>query len=416
MTGIAIGIDIGTSGVRAALVDAAREPLGWGAARVPVEQRRDPQAWWHGVEQALDALRATADLGGVRAVAVDGTSGTVIAVDAAGTPLGPASMYNDPADAALVARVAKAAPQESAAHGATSPLAKLLGMQETPGIVRMLHQADWALGRLCGRFDVSDENNALKTGYDPVSRTWPDWLEALGARRALLPGVVEAGTAIAPLTAAICARFGLPRDAVAVTGTTDGCAAFLATGAAEIGDGVTSLGSSLTLKLLSDKPIFAPRYGIYSHRLGDRWLPGGSSNSGGMALLRHFDAPTIARLSADIDPMRDSGFDYYPLPGPGERFPISDPALPPRETPRPDDDAAFLHALLEGIARVEALGYARLAALGVPALTCLRSVGGGAGNAVWNAMRARILGVPTAPARSEEAAVGTAGLALKGLR
>ena len=237
MSGIAIGIDIGTSGVRAALVDAGREPVGWGAAPVAADQRRDPMAWWRGVEQALDALRATADLAGVRAIAVDGTSGTVVGVDAAGAPLGPASMYNDAAAPALVARVAAAAPLESAAHSATSPLAKLLTMQDTPGIARMLHQADWVLGRLCGRFDVSDENNALKTGYDPISRSWPAWLDSLGARRALLPRVVEPGAVVAPLTPGICARFGLPRDAVAVAGTTDGCAAFLATGAAEAGTG-----------------------------------------------------------------------------------------------------------------------------------------------------------------------------------
>jgi sugar (pentulose or hexulose) kinase len=413
MSGVAIGIDIGTSGVRAALVDAGREPVGWGAAPVPAERRRDPLAWWQGVEQALDALRAAADVGAARAIAVDGTSGTVLAVDAAGTPLGPASMYNDPAAPALVGRVAEAAPRASAAHGATSPLAKLLAMQDTAGIAHMLHQADWVLGKLCGRFDVSDENNALKTGYDPISRTWPAWLDAMGARRALLPRVIEPGTVVAPLSAGICARFGLPRDAVAVAGTTDGCAAFLATGAAEAGDGVTSLGSTLTIKLLSETPVFAPQFGIYSHRLGRRWLPGGASNTGGAALLRHFDPASIARLSATIDPARDSGLDYYPLPAQGERFPVADPALLPRESPRPADDAAFLHGLLEGIARVEALAYRRLAELGAPPLRRLRSVGGGAGNAAWTALRGRIIGAELAQARSEEAAVGTAGLALQ---
>jgi sugar (pentulose or hexulose) kinase len=216
MTGVAIGIDIGTSGVRAALVDAAREPVGRGAAAVPAERRRDPAAWWHGVEQALDALRAAADLGAVRAIAVDGTSGTVLAVESGGTPLGPASMYNDPATPALVGRVAGVAPRDSAAHGAASPLAKLLALQDSAGIARMLHQADWVLGRLCGRFDVSDENNALKSGYDPVARRWPDWLETLGARRALLPDVVEPGSLVAPLTAGVRARFGLPAPPTAV--------------------------------------------------------------------------------------------------------------------------------------------------------------------------------------------------------
>lgn len=186
MSGVAIGIDVGTSGVRAALVNAAGTPLAWGAAPLAAERRREPEAWWRAVERALDALRA-ADLSGVRALAVDGTSGTVLPVDAGGRPLGPACMYNDKADPALVARVTAAAPQGSAAHGATSPLAKLLVLQNIPDVAKILHQADWIAGRLCGRFDVSDENNALKTGYDPVARRWPGWLGATGVRTGVYP-------------------------------------------------------------------------------------------------------------------------------------------------------------------------------------------------------------------------------------
>jgi sugar (pentulose or hexulose) kinase len=207
---------------------------------------------------------------------------------------------------------------------------------------------------------------------------------------------------------------GLPPRAIVAAGTTDGCAAFLATGANAPGDAVTSLGSTLTLKLLSHQPVFAPDYGIYSHRLGETWLAGGASNSGGAVLARFFDADRIAALSATIDPAEASGLEYYPLLSPGERFPINDPALAPRLTPRPAEDARFLHGLLEGIARIEALGYRRLAALGAPAPIRLRTVGGGAGNATWTAMRARLLGVRPQPARATEAAVGTALLALRG--
>ena len=221
------------------------------------------------------------------------------------------------------------------------------------------------------------------------------------------------GRRIAPLLPPVATRFGLPDDTVVAAGTTDGCAAFLATGASWAGEGVTSLGTTLTIKLLSDVPVFAPQFGIYSHRIGERWLPGGASNSGGAALTRHFDVATLDRLAARIDPARDSGLDYYPLPAPGERFPIADPTLSPRDAPRPTDDAAFLHGLLEGIARIEALAYRRLAELGGPPLMQVRTVGGGARNATWTALRARVLGVAMAPPASEDAAVGTAGLALR---
>ena len=80
-------------------------------------------------------------------------------------------MYNDVAEAKDVAAVAAVAPNDTAALGSTSPLARALPM--TALASRIIHQADWIAGRLSGRFDVTDENNALKTGYDPVARRWP---------------------------------------------------------------------------------------------------------------------------------------------------------------------------------------------------------------------------------------------------
>jgi sugar (pentulose or hexulose) kinase len=416
VTPAAIGIDVGTSGVRAALVDAQGVQLGFGAASLAPGDRRDPAAWWRAVEAALAALQASADLSGVRCIAVDGTSGTIVLLDESGQPMRHASLYNDPAPEAAVRAVAAAAPAGSAAAGAASPLAKLLAMQDAPGTARLAHQADWIAARLGTPLGISDENNALKTGYDPQQRCWPGWLRDLGIRTSLLPDVVEPGTPIGTIDPTHATRFGLPADVLIAAGTTDGCAAFLATGAETVGEAVTSLGSTLTLKHLCERPIFAPQYGVYSHRLGDRWLAGGASNSGGAALARHFTPDALAALSARIDPALDSGLDYYPLPCPGERFPFADPHMPPRETPRPTDDVRFLHGLLESIARIEALGYRRLADLGGPALATVRTVGAGARNAAWTGMRHRVLGVDLIQARSEDAAMGAATLALKATR
>jgi sugar (pentulose or hexulose) kinase len=88
----------------------------------------------------------------------------------------------------------------------------------------------------------------------------------------------------------------------------------------------------------------------------------------------------------------------------------------PRMEPRPADDAIFLQALLEGITAIEQLGYRRLAELGAPKLATLRTVGGGAANSVWAALRQKALGVPFLDAASTEAAAGTARLAVKGAR
>lgn len=417
---LALGIDIGTSGVRAVALNGAGDVVAEAAAAMAAPVRsggaitQEPNVWIEALTFAFAAIRGSGVLARVGAVAVDGTSGTVLAIDRNGAALGPARMYNDPCRAESVAVIAAHAPPASAAHGASSALGraiKLLSLRPH----RILHQADWVAGCLSGRFDVSDENNALKTGYDPVARRWPDWIAATGMHVALLPDVVAAGVVTGRCNSELAGALGVPTDALMVAGTTDGCAAFLATGADQPGDGVTSLGSTLVLKLLSARPLFAPDYGIYSHRIGDMWLAGGASNTGGAALLQNFTAEQMKTLEPHLNAGHGTGLDYYPLPGKGERFPINDPAKVSRVTPRPADDVQFLQGLLEGIADVEALGYRRLAEIGAPPLRSLRTVGGGAANKAWAEIRRRKLAVPFLHARSEAAAAGVARLALKAL-
>ncbi|WP_421927832.1 FGGY-family carbohydrate kinase [Neoaquamicrobium sediminum] len=418
MTPLAIGIDLGTSGARAVAMTPAFDIVAQGASSLTDHgaDARDPGVWWRAVEAALEQVLAVVEPSSVRAIAVDGTSGTLLPVDADGTPLARPLMYSDKVeDEGLLVRIAPVIARDSAAHGATSGLAKALVFQDTDGIAKVLHQADWIAGQLSGRFDTTDENNALKTGYDPVAKRWPEWIAATGLRPELLPRVVAPGTPICVIAPATAVRFGLTEDVTIVAGTTDGCASFVATGASEPGDGVTVLGSTLTLKLLCDQPVFAPEFGVYSHRINGLWLAGGASNTGGRVLARYFTGDEIARLSEGIDPQEESALDYYPLLGPGERFPVMDANLQPRLEPRPASDAAFLKGILEGIAAIEKRGYDRLADLGAPALRSVRSVGGGAGNAAWTAIRQRRLGVPFLQAHSEQAAAGAARLALKGL-
>ena len=418
---LALGIDIGTSGVRAAALDWGGDVVAQSAVAIPEPDRvggsitQDARVWWRGVEAALRDLRARIDFARVGTVAVDGTSGTQVAIDRDGRPLASARLYNDPCRPQSVEAVRQHAPAGSAAHGASSALGRALEMQALRPH-RILHQADWIASHLSGRFDVSDENNALKTGYDPLVRAWPDWIAATGLDVRMLPDVVAAGAVTGHCTTAAARALGLPRNALVVAGTTDGCAAFLATGADTPGDGVTSLGSTLVLKLLSDRPVFAPQFGIYSHRIGNIWLAGGASNTGGTALLQHFTAAQMTALEPRLMPERDLDLSYYPLPGVGERFPVNDPDLVSRVTPRPGDNAEFLQGLLEGIADVEALGYRRLVEAGGLRLISLRTVGGGAANARWAQIRQRKLSVPFLPARSDAAAAGVARLALQAMK
>ena len=409
-----VGIDIGTSGVRVVALDEAGEDIGSGSYRFPgAASVADPSAWWAGVQDCFAQLRGEVDLGNTAGVAVDATSGSVLALDAAGNPLGVA-MYNQPVrSAAIRAAIERHAPPSSPARGATSPLGKAIELFQSHRPAWIVHQADWIAMRLGSGVALSDENNALKTGYDLEQSSWPDWLDKVGLPDHVLPQVRPAGRRLMAVGAGARA-LGLPSGCQLYAGTTDGCASFLATGAQAIGDGVTALGSSLVLKLLCERRIEAPEFGIYSHRIGGMWLAGGASNSGGAVIKALLPDADLDALTALVDPERPTGLSYYPLLRPGERFPISDPDLRPVLSPRPENSVKFFQAILEGIAEIEAEGFRRLAALGAPAVTSVRTVGGGAANLPWRRIRSARLGVPIIPARSVEAAFGVARLAQTG--
>jgi sugar (pentulose or hexulose) kinase len=423
MAGFFLGIDIGTGGVRACAVDSQGDIRGIASAALPSPRQdgdvidQDPELWWQAAVTAILKLGQTVDLAGVERIAVDGTSGTLLLINAAGQPSSLGLMYNDARAAVESARIAEVAPTESGAHGRSSALAKLLHLlkrRDVDGARHAVHQADWIAGRLGGCHGISDENNALKLGYDPVTRAWPAWLDQLDVPRELLPQVLVPGTSIAEINPDVARALGLPSSARIAAGTTDGVAAFIATRADRPGDAVTSLGTTLVVKVLAAQPIFAADQGVYSHRLGERWLAGGASNTGGAALQMHFTAAEMERLTPRLRPEEPTGLDYYPLPKPGERFPIADPSLQARVNPRPAEDDRFFQGLLEGIASVEALAYQRLALLGAPPLRRVISVGGGARNEAWTLIRQRILDVPVTVAEQTEACYGAALLALQG--
>jgi len=423
-----IGIDLGTSGCRAVAVDSGGAVLAERRRSLPepltprdgwVEQ--DPLLWWEAVRGVLGEL--TAELTGVRvrALCVDGTSATLLLADRDGRPLTPALLYNDRRALDAAALVDAVAPRDSAARGPGSSLSKLICLSQgladagdLPPDALALHQADWISGRLTARYGPSDWNNALKLGYDAELMAWPDWVRDLVPAAVRLPDVVAPGVELAPLAPGLADELGLHPDVRVVAGTTDSTAAVLAAGVQEPGDAVTCLGSTLVMKIVARRPLTASCHGIYSHRLGDLWLVGGASNSGGAVLRQHFRDEELNALSALIDPERPTGLDYYPLPRPGERFPRADPQLAPRITPVPEDRALFLHGLLEGMARIEAEGYALLSRLGTPVPTRVLTTGGGSVNAVWEAIRHRALGVPVQAAIHQEAAYGSATLALRG--
>ena len=415
-----VGIDLGTSGCRAIAIDSqgdviARQSSPYSPSLAHTTQ--DPETLWQHVKCCLRALIARVSEFTLRAIAVDATSGSVLLANPAGQALSPILLYHDTRAVTQARQIAGLAPIQSAAQGLGSGLAKFLWLQHQYSgseSLRLLHQADWINVKLGTRVGISDCNNALKTGYDPVHNQWPDWLDSV-LSRSCLPAVVAPGSKIGIMSASLASSLGLRHQPDIVAGTTDSIAAFLATGASQVGDAVTSLGSTLVLKLVTDKPVFSPPHGIYSHRLGSLWLAGGASNSGGAVLKQFFNAKQLAQLSTQID-LQQSAPEYYPLLQPGERFPICDPALPARLEPRPDDNRLFLHGLLKSMARIEQQGYALLSELSGCPLRTVITTGAGSVNPVWQTIRQHLLAVPVYRAEHHDAAYGSAQLARDGLK
>tara|TARA_R110002049_G_scaffold101597_1_gene246642 strand:- start:549 stop:1790 length:1242 start_codon:yes stop_codon:yes gene_type:complete len=403
---LTIGVDLGTSGVRAAAISENIGAIARSSRPIAIETRRDPNRLFFVVMEVLADL-ATRVRQPIEALAICGTSGSFVPLDQHGNPSGPIVLYSDKAAASAVTTVAAYADPSSPVHGPNSPLAKISGSQ----CAQFAFEADFVAGKLMGARIPTDANNALKAGGDPMSLTWPRWTEVCTRNLTRFPKIVAAGTALGNLSKAVQVELGFQNAPIICAGTTDGCAAALAAGLHTPGDAVTSLGSTLILKVISSIPIVSTPHGIYSHRLLDTWLVGGASNAGGAALRRHFSDAEIVALSKKIVPTKKLDLGYVPLVTSGERFPFCDPYLRPRFDPRPHHDEAFLQGILESLVRVEHQGYLALQSSGAPAPLKVSAVGNGTKNSAWMGIRKRVLPAPLAKALFNDPASGAAILA-----
>lgn len=415
-----LGIDIGTSGCRIIVVDNEGTNIASIQDELPASIKiqghicQYPKDWWNCVTHLFKILLKQINPEMIKSLAVNGTSGSVLLIDKLGKPLSPCYMYNDNHNDEGASLIAEYAPQNSGAHGSSSGLAKCLSLLEdfaNEPIYRCITQADWIAGKLLNNFDISDVNNSLKLGYDPVTLCWPNWLDNLPCKNYLPQQIYSPGTVIGNIAPQMASQYGFSPDVKIVAGTTDSIAAFIATGSHQIGDAVTSLGSTLAIKVLNDKPIFAPEFGVYSHRLDDIWLVGGASNTGGFAIRKYFNQAEIDLLTTELNPEHLTGLDYYPLPEKGERFPTYDPEKKPHLTPRPNDNVTFFQGILEGIARIEKQSYDKLTELGAVQPKQIITMGGGSKNKAWQKIRENICQIPVISAIQSDAAYGSALLA-----
>ena len=95
----------------------------------------------------------------------------------------------------------------------------------------------------------------------------------------------------------------------------------------------------------------------------------------------------------------------------GERFPIDDPNLKPKLDPRPVSDSLYLHALFEGLARIEARGWQKLNELGADLPKQIITIGGGSKNPQWRKIREKIINIPIVSCK-KTTSFGTALLAV----
>lgn len=421
-----LGIDFGTSGVRAIAINPNNEIVSISRSDYKI---RDCSSWQNILYEVIYNLPQHIKQN-IRKIIIDGTSATVLICDRSGKVITPPMIYRDACQPEILEQVKKIAPLQHSVCSATSSFAKLISLlanekqnlsltsyiqsselyrtvsppkagKQSLDTLYFLHQADWLSYLLHGNLGISDYHNSLKLGYDPESLSYPDWLKnwSLQYPNLILPEVFAPSTTVGKIQENIAAKLGLALNCEIGVGTTDSNAAFLAcvgTNSPEIGTAVTSLGSTMVLKVLSDHPVNNSKYGIYSHRFdhskfGCLWLVGGASNIGGAVLRQFFSDQELRELSDRINPDIASPLDYYPLPKIGDRFPINDPNLQPRLEPRPDDPVEFLYGLLESMARIEAQGYQLLQELGASLIQKIYTAGGGAQNLVWTKIRDRHL-------------------------
>jgi sugar (pentulose or hexulose) kinase len=379
-----LGLDFGTSGARATVVGpdgvilcetTAKYPpiVNGGKAGDGIPEGGWAEAWRGALWSLLDQLDETTVRSRIAAVSIDGTSGTVIIVDAAsGEPIYPPMLYNEKRNDAMDA-VCAMAPTGHTVRTPSSALCKLhswwLGNGETIGNAKLLHHADWIAFLLHGLQGETDHNNALKLGFDPglgPHGDYPAWMKSLPYASMLPSNVRAPGTKTgAVATTAAMKYFTRPGGCAVIAGTTDSIAAFVAARCTDVGDAVTSLGSSLALKLVSETRVDDSAKGVYSHRLcGESifsilvraiiltssvlftgsWLVGGSSNLGGWLLRSNFSDDELVELTDLID-LNDAAKekdvpDYYPgvLMGFGMTVKEATEAL----CPRPESDSDYL--------------------------------------------------------------------------
>ena len=289
LTTMHLGLDLGTSSVKAILLANTGEIAGQASAPVPVSHphplwsEQNPRDWWHAATTAIGVLRRDHDLARVRGIGLSGQMHGAVLLDHADRVLRPAILWNDGRAYAECAMLEATEPRSRAITGNlampgfTAP--KLLwARRHEPEIAarirRVLLPKDWLRLRMTGEA-ISDMSDAAGTLWlDVAARRWsPAMLAATGLDESHMPALVE-GTAIAGrLRANIAADWGLPAGIPVAGGGGDNAAGAIGIGCIAPGQAFVSLGTSGVIFVADAQFLPDPDRAVHAfcHCLPNMW-------------------------------------------------------------------------------------------------------------------------------------------------
>ncbi|MEO1224965.1 MAG: xylulokinase [Pseudomonadota bacterium] len=406
-----LGIDLGTSAVKAILVDDAQAIIGQASAPLTVERRQplwseqDPESWWQATTNAISALRAdhAGPLADVRAIGLSGQMHGATLLDVGDSPLRPAILWNDGRSFAECAALERAVPNlttitgNRAMPGFTAP--KLLWVKtHEPDVFarvdRVLLPKDYLRLRLTGEA-ISDMSDAAGTLWlDVGHRRWsPALLDATGLDEQAMPSLAEGSDAAGHLRRDIATQLGLPAGIPVAGGAGDNAAGAAGIGIVDPGRAFVSLGTSGVVFAVSDGFKTDPDNGLHAlcHCLPNRWhkmaviLSAASCLDWASRAFGFDDVGLLIEAAETVDPSGSLPL-FLPYLS-GERTPHNDPNAQGVlfGLTHSTDRAQMAYAVLEGVAFALSDGLNVLIDAGTE-IDALSVIGGGARSTAWGRM------------------------------
>ena len=411
-----LGIDLGTSSVKAVLVDEEQRVVAQESAPLEVERPRplwaeqDPEAWWRATCAVLQGLRRrhSRELAAVRGMGLSGQMHGATLLDAADRVLRPAILWNDGRSALACGELERRAPDVQAITGNlvmpgfTAP--KLLWVAEhEPDIfarvARVLLPKDYLRLRLSGEHASEMSDAAGTLWLDVARRAWSEpLLEATGLGIAAMPSLFEGSAPTGRLRSELAREWGMDDGVVIAGGAGDQAAGAAGVGVVEPGQALLALGTSGVFFVAGDRFAPNPKHAVHAfcHCLPGRWHQMSVILSAASCLAwvtRLTGARDEAELLAEIEAAdRDPGALLFLPYLSGERTPHNDPHAMGVffGLTHASERADLGRAVLEGVAFALADGQAALREAGAR-IERVSVIGGGARNAFWGRILASVL-------------------------